>query len=107
MIILPTSNQSFYIIPRSYEADSMTLTNELTNEIDTYSITPSTSDHYMVITEELTPTENHFYILKVYDGTDIIYRDRVFCTDQDTETFSVNDNVYTEHTSNNDFIIIS
>jgi len=40
MIILPTSNQSFYIIPRSYVADSMTLTNELTGEIDTYSITP-------------------------------------------------------------------
>lgn len=42
---------------------------------------------------------------------DVIYKDKIFCTNQevdqlDNEYYSVNDGAYTQHTSNNDYIIL-
>ena len=100
------SPQTFKFIPRSYEADSMTLTNEQTNEVFTYEISPTNTTYYLSVTEILDTIENNTYILKVYNGTHVIYYDKVFCTNQDTDTYSVNDGEYVPHTSNNDYIIL-
>lgn len=46
-----------------------------------------------------------------YSDSDVIYKDKIFCTDQnvnqsDNEYYNINENEYTEHSSNNDYIII-
>jgi hypothetical protein len=43
--------------------------------------------------------------LTILNGTDVVYRDKIFCTNQIIEEFSINKNVYTQRTSDNEFII--
>jgi hypothetical protein len=109
MIILNESNtsQTINFIPREYEADSMTLTNEQTGEVFTYAITPTQVNHYLQVSETFDTLEGQTYRLKVYNGTDIVYRDLVFCTNQTISAFSVNNGEYVQNSSNNDFIILS
>lgn len=98
--------QTFKIIPRSYIADSMVIKNEYTNESTTYSISPLTSDYYMVITKIITLKQNQRYTLTVLNGSDIVYYGKIFCTNQ-TGGYSINDGEYIQHESNNDFIVIN
>lgn len=107
MIVLKELNtsQTFKIIPRYYVADRMELTNETTGETLSYDITITQTDYYAVISKIVTLKENNYYHLTVYDGTDIVYKDKVFCTNQTVETYSVNNNEYTNVTTDNDFII--
>jgi hypothetical protein len=107
MIVLreDTNAQTFKFIPRIYEADSMTFTHEETGEVLSYDIIPTVTTYYLSVTEIVDLKEGHFYKFTVYNGTDIVYKDKVFCTNQTIETFSVNNNEYTQHSSNNDFII--
>ena len=109
MIIFTESatDQTIKFIPREYAADLLTLTDEQTGEVFTYNITPLRSDHYLVVTETFDTLENHTYGLKVFNGTNIVYRDLVFCTNQTTSNFSVNNGEYVQRASNNDYIILS
>lgn len=109
MVILEESNtsQSFYCIPRYYEADSVTFTNELTQEVLTYNIDAVTSDHYLIVTGTFDLQDGFTYLLKVNSGGTEVYRDKVFITSQTIEDYSINNNYFTAHTTTNDFIIIS
>lgn len=98
--------QSFKFIPRVLEADSMVIKGESTNTEDTYAITPTIDRYYLVVNKILTLIENEFYTLTVYNGSDIVYKDKIFCTNQDISTFSVNNNEYTSNATNNEFIIV-
>lgn len=107
MIVLreDASAQTFKFIPRVYEADSMTFTHEETGEVLSYNITPTVTTYYLSVTKIVALKEGHFYKFTVYDGTDVVYKDKVFCTNQTIEAFSINNNEYTQHSSDNDFII--
>lgn len=133
MIILTTSTseQTFRVIPRSYPEDVIiTLRDDSTNEVTTYTIESAewddnndfwqladydwnfgsnifTEKGYLVITNTFALTENRFYDLTITNESNVIYRDKVFCTDQTISDYSVNDGVYTtENTYDNDYIII-
>ena len=108
MIVLTTSNlaQVFSFIPRSSSFDSVELTDDQTNE--TISLTEYTfteGDYYSTFECVFSLVENHFYNLVIKDGTDIIYRDRIFCTDQAIVTFSVNNGQYVSSSTSNTFIV--
>jgi hypothetical protein len=107
MIILNESvtDQDIYFIPREYAADVLTLTDEQTGEVFTYNITPLRSDYYLIATDTFDTLEGHTYKLTVYNGSDVVYKDKVFCTNQSTSTYSVNNGEYVQNSSNNDFII--
>jgi len=49
-----------------------------------------------------------FYGMKVFDGSNLIYRGRVFVTSQtEYDKYTTNEGVYTEETSyNNEFVIL-
>lgn len=133
MIVLTTStsDQTIRIIPRSYPDDiSLVLRDEITNEVTTKTIESLEWDNnndswnlanydwnepsgivydngYLVITTEFALVENHFYELTINDGSNVIYRDKIFCTDQTISDYSVNDGVYTtENSYDNDYIVI-
>lgn len=62
----------------------------------------------MTLNAAWTLKEANFYLLEVFDGLNLIYRGRVFCTDQTNfEKFTVNNGVYTqEQAGDNTFVII-
>lgn len=108
MILLneTVSAQDFKIIPREYAADSMKLTNETTGEVTTYSIVATQDTYYLTFSKAVTLSENTFYKMVVYNGSNIVYRDLVFCTNQSTSTFSVHNGDYTTNTTDNDYITV-
>jgi hypothetical protein len=118
MIHLTTSasSQTLKIIPRSYAGTvSMILRDDSTNNETTYSSISTTTDkNYLVISKALSPVlvEGRFYDLTVKEGTSIIYKDKIFCTDQtinqsNNDYYSVNEGEYTtENSYDNDYIII-
>jgi hypothetical protein len=110
MKILTTStgDQTFKVIPRSYPASiTLKLRDDSTNTETTYTITPTTDKGKMVITQAFSLEEGRYYDLTILDGSDIIYKDKVFCTDQTISSYSVNNNEYTQESSyDNDYIVI-
>jgi len=115
MIHLTTSTdaQTIKIIPRSYASNvSMILRDDSTNADVTYSVSTTTDKNYLVLSQALSLTEGRFYDLTIKEGTSVIYKDKVFCTDQtvDQDTnnyYSVNDGEYVSDTSyDNDYIIL-
>jgi len=114
MITLTTStaSQTVKIIPRSYASNvSMILRDDSTNTEVSYSIATTTDRNYLVLSEELALKEGRFYDLTVKEGSDVIYKDKVFCTDQtiDQDTndyYSINKDQYVTESSDNDYILI-
>ena len=116
MIRLTTSAsaQTLKIIPRSYASTiSMILRDDTKNTSTTYSsISTSTDKNYLVISQALNPVlvEGRFYDLTVKEGSNVIYKDKIFCTDQAVSSYSVNNNEYTIPTGDdvhdNDYIVI-
>lgn len=108
MIILLESvlSQTFKFIPRSLDADSMIIEDDAENTSVTIDITPSVDRYYLSVSEVLTLVEGRFYTLKVLNGLDVVYKDKIFCTNQTVSSYSINDNEYVQHSTNNDFVII-
>lgn len=115
MIHLTTSAsaQTFKVIPRSYASTvSMILRDDSTNTSTTYSVSTTTDKNYLVISKALSPVlvEGRFYDLTLKEGSNVIYKDKVFCTDQTILSYSVNNGEFTTPTGNdaydNDYIVI-
>jgi len=114
-LIGTNGDKTFKVIPRQFinGAISVKLTSESTGANINVSPTASTDGNYMTFTIAFgTLTEGDFYTLEIKDGTVVIYKDRVFCTDQtvnqvNNDYYSVNDGEYTtEDSFDNDYIII-
>jgi hypothetical protein len=108
MIVLTTSinDQTFACVPRSKVFDELVLTDDQTN--DSVSITDFTitdNDYYVTVEAEFTLVENHFYDLVIKDGSTIVFKDRIFCTNQNIAQFSVNNGQYVSNTTGNTFIV--
>lgn len=108
MIILLESvlSQTFKFIPRSLGADSMIIEDDAENTSVTIDITPTIDRYYLSVSEVLTLVEGRFYTIKVLNGLDVVYKDKIFCTNQTVSSYSINDNEYVQHSTNNDFVII-
>lgn len=63
-------------------------------------------DTYFVSTNLIFPiVENKYYILLIKNGNDIVYKDKIFCTNQTIADYSINKDVYVQNVTNNNFII--
>jgi len=108
MIVLQetASEQTFSFIPRTEVYDSMFLRDDQNNtEVEVTISSSVQGDYYHTISAVFDLKQGRFYDLVLKDGTTIVYKDRIFCTNQSVVTYSVNDGEYTSHTSNNDFIV--
>ena len=84
----------------------MFLTDEQTNTTTEVTINTLTiGDYTNIISAEFTLVENHFYMMELREGANVVFKDKVFCTDQQLVTFSVNDGQYVVNSTINDFII--
>jgi hypothetical protein len=107
MIILKEQNtpQVLKFIPRNYGADTIVLRNETTNEIQTISATFTLDSYYLSTSKIFDLKENTFYNLTIKNGVEVVYKDKVFCTNQVLKDYTVNKDEYVAHATNNDFII--
>ena len=108
MIILTTSTseQSFVFIPRSHVFDYVGITDDqtgVTTQITGY--THTVGDYYDTLEAEFNLVENHFYDLVVVNGAVVVYKDRIFCTNQNVNTFTVNNGQYVSNSTTNEFIV--
>lgn len=109
MIILtsnPLTLQNVFFIPRSAVFTSVKITDEQTNiTTDLTGYTYATGDYVNRLTSYFTLKENHFYTIEFKNNSTVIYRDKIFCTDQNVTTFSVNKDEYTSNSTQNTFIV--
>jgi hypothetical protein len=107
MIILKEQNipQVLKFIPRNYGADTIVLRDETTNEIQTISATFTLDSYYLSTSKIFDLKENTFYNLTIKNGVEVVYKDKVFCTNQVLKDYTVNKDEYVAHATNNDFII--
>lgn len=114
MTILTTSAlaQSFSVIPRfEPTADvDVTFTSEQQNKLThTFSFAATYLNGYLTITNTFAPVliDGQNYIVEIKDGAELCFRGKAFITDQTNfPKFSINENIFTQQPSNNEFIII-
>jgi len=119
-IVSVSQTQTFTYIPRVFATETLTytVTDEQTNKSETItaSTTVDSNKNYLTASMTFGSTnapfrEAHFYTLEVKKSDDtLIYRDKLFCTDQTPVTqsrYDVNENVYeTNDTHDNDYIVL-
>jgi len=115
MIILQdlNSSQTISFIPRSYsstETYSVNIKSETENSsVYTQNHTGdfSLTQYYRQLTAIFNLKQDNFYNIEIKDSSsNIIYKDKIFCTNQTVSDYSVNNGNYVTHSSNNEFIII-
>lgn len=108
MIVLTTDTeaQSFVFIPRVPSFTTVEITDDQTNEtvtIEDWTFTEG--DYYSTLEAEFALVENHFYNLEIKKNAEIVYRDRILCTNQPIVQFSVNNGQYVSNSTSNTFIV--
>ena len=106
MIILKESTalQTVKFVPTRLDIDAnyLFLTNETTNETTSFQINVFRKSFYSYFKKAFALKASHFYTieLKYYGVIDnkldyhLVHRDKIFCTNQDIDTFSVNKDQY-------------
>jgi hypothetical protein len=110
MIILreQSTAQTLNAIIYGSDADTIVLRDEETN-IETEIECVFSISKYFVTTSVIFPIkENKYYTLTIKDSTrndNVVYRDKIFCTNQNLETYSINKDAYVEHVTTNEYKI--
>jgi hypothetical protein len=108
MIVVQQTNvsQTFNFILRFGSGVTLELTDENTNDTVPVSGLFTTGDYVHSFSGVLPTLENHFYWAVIKDGGgNLLLKERMFCTNQPIDTFSVNDGGYISNTTTNDFIM--
>lgn len=108
-----TDAQTILMIPRSYGSEgTLILRDDSTNEETTEVVSLTKTGEYLSLEHSFSLIEGRFYDFRIEISNDIVYRDKIFCTDQDinqnvNDYYSVNEGEYTSESSfDNDYIII-
>lgn len=97
--------QTINFIPRKMEATTIVIRNETTKEIVEIDAEFVLNNYYLQSTNIFNLKENTFYNLKVLNNNEIVYLDKIFCTNQTISDYTVNENQYVEHTTINEYKI--
>ncbi len=62
--------------------------------------------YYYQYSNTFTLVEDTFYTLEITQGSNLIFRDKIFCTNQTVDTYSINNSAYTEQSVANEFIVL-
>jgi len=108
MIVLKPigTSQTLKFIPREYAATKVKITDEATNTEVEISGTFTIDKYYLTASLIFDLKEGRFYNLTVLNGTDIVYKDKIFCTTQTALNYSINKDEFTSNVSSNEYIIL-
>lgn len=87
-------------------ADSIDIKDVAENTTVNYPITFAVDRYYMSITETVALIEGRQYTLKVKNGTDIVYKGMIYCTNQVVADYTINSGEYVEQSTANEFIML-
>jgi len=97
IVLLPTNTtHEFNFIPRFIPSDELTLElyDETLQNTETIDNTSSYLNGLATITFDLECTENQKFQVKILQGADVIYRDKIFVTSQNTQEFKATKDHY-------------
>jgi len=103
MIVLKeigTAQTVQFVPTRRNAGNRLLLTNETTNITTEYSITCTQVSYYLTFSKILALKEGHFYTMVIQQDNELIYRDKVFCTNQTIGTYTVNKDQYVQNEQN-------
>ena len=86
-------------------ATTIVLRNETTNVETNIAADFYLSDYYITATTVFSLKENTFYNLTIKNNNDIVYKDKIFCTNQEVKDYTVNQNQYVANVTTNEFKI--
>ena len=89
--------------------DTMVITDEAANTSETFTITPTQDRYYSDIEEVFNLIEGRFYTIELSNSSNnhVVFKGKIFCTNQDTDSYSINSGEYIQHESDNEFVIIN
>lgn len=110
-ILLDNSlDQTLTFIPRSYpSAVDYTLVEEGTGRtVNKSSMTTATVLGRLTISDQFLLQEDKFYSIDVYDSSDgsLVYRDKIFVTNQDVKSYTINNGEFVEEESKDNTYVI-
>ena len=82
-----TDSQTFNFIPREYTSGTTytILIKDETTNTEVFSSTATTFtalDYYFQYSSVFTLVENTMYMLEIKDGNNVVFKDKIFCTNQ-------------------------
>lgn len=98
--------QNLKFIPREYTATKVVLLDESTNTEVEIEASFTQDKYYLTSDIIFNLKEGRFYNLTVYNVNDIVYKDKIFCTEQNVLNYSINKDVYTSTVTDNEYIIL-
>lgn len=102
-----TGSQSLRIVPRKASSSpTLELTDKSKRTTSTVAVTSTVEGEYTKLTGTFSLIEGVSYSFKVKDGSEVIYRGLIFCTNQtDLDKYFVNKDEYvSDDTYDNDYI---
>lgn len=108
MIVVNESiiGQTIHFIPRYGSPTTLELTGENTNVTQVVTGTFVYTDYTWQLIAQFPTKENQFYWAVFKDAFgNILLKERMFCTNQPIDTFSVNNGQYISNQTTNDFIM--
>jgi hypothetical protein len=103
MIVLKeigTAQTVRFVPTRRNAGNRLFLRNETTNVEVEYSITCTQVSYYLTFSKILNLEEGHFYTIVIKQDDELIFRDKVFCTNQTIGAYSVNKDEYVQNDQN-------
>lgn len=97
IVLLPTNTtHEFNFIPRFIPSGELALElyNEATQQFQTIDNLYVYANGLVTITFDLNVFEKDKFQLKIFEGTDVIYRDKIFVTSQNTQEFKATKDHY-------------
>lgn len=107
MIVLreqPTA-QTLRATIQGTNADTIVLRDEEKNTEVTINAVFSIDKYYAVTSVIFPIKENKYYTLTIKNGNSVVYKDKIFCTNQTVADYSINKNEYVQNVTTNEFII--
>jgi len=108
-----TDPQTILMIPRSYGLEgTLVLRDDSTNTENSNVVTLGKTGEYMSLEHSFSLVEGRYYDFRIEISGEIVYRDKIFCTDQDinqtnNDYYSVNEGEYiADNSFDNDYIIL-
>jgi hypothetical protein len=109
MQIVSTSTPSvLYATPRegTYTNVTLSIRDEATKQIDTSTVSMTVAGNYMQFSTPFQFIEGRSYNFEIKQGTSLLFRDKIFCTDQPTDgKYRIAQGQYESIESNNDYVI--
>ena len=112
MIILQesASSQTINFIPREYTQGTtytVKIVNESSNaEVYNQDVTTFTENlYYFQHSDTFNLKEDTYYMLTI-TSSEVVFKDKIFCTNQTVSSYSVNEAEYKPHTTQNEFIFL-